>query len=97
MRPPKSEPDAASGSLECKESQSRTPDRYELLRQHSRGTGRASWQVWDQKAHTVVYAAINGKDALEFIDQLIDADAVFRIGTRYGKLITISNSDEETT
>ena len=37
-----------------------------------------------------------GREALEFIDQLVEADAVFKIGTKYGKPITISNSDEET-
>ena len=59
----------------------------------SRGTGRCSWRVWDEKAHCVVLVADSGKEALEFIDQLVDADRGLAI-VRYGKVTPISSDDD---
>jgi hypothetical protein len=82
-----------SNDLNAKEAQSRQPHRYELLRQHSRGSGRCSWQVWDDRAHCVVHVADSGRSALEFIDELVEADKGFKIGYKYGKPVTINNDE----
>jgi len=49
--------------------------------------------VWDEKAHCVVDVADSGREALEFIDQLVEADSGFKI-VRYGKVTTMTNDDE---
>ena len=51
------------------------------------------WSVWDEKAHCVVDVADSGREALEFIDQLVEADSGFKI-VRYGKVTTMTNDDE---
>jgi hypothetical protein len=85
-------PDAKLGTKKPLSSES---DRYQLLRTHSRGTGRCSWQVWDDRAHCVIHVAGNGKSALQYIDQLVEADKGFKIGVKYGRPLTIENSDTE--
>jgi hypothetical protein len=83
-------PDKQNASGASPSTKTRELDRYEVLRTHSRGTGRCSWRVWDQKAHTTIYVGDNLKDCLEHIDDLVEADKGFKV-VRYGKVTTVTN------
>jgi hypothetical protein len=68
--------------------------RYQLLRQHSRSSGRCSWTVFDSKAHTTIFVADNGKAALAEIDRLEAPPQKWTYKTRAGTGV-ITNDDPD--
>jgi hypothetical protein len=84
---------ASNGQLEAKESQSRAPERYQIVRRISRRTKQCSWGLYDDLNQAEIFVGDCLQDVLDEKEKLETPPPRWTYKCRTGQVGFITNDD----